>query len=683
MQTIKHAKTSAVPDGSDPSQVQPSDWNADHTITGSVAWTEVSGKPSTFPPTTPIPYGSISGTPALASTTEVLTGTNAAKTVTPDALAALYEYGGAVSAASVVTLGEGGHFLLNSAGTIDNLEFATKRDGRRVLINCNTNLIVFKHLGTAIAAGKMNLPGNVDFTGSAGDVLEFVQAFTNQMYCISIRKTNGSLIPTGLASTTEVLTGTDAAKAVTPDALAALWEQATAIPVAATIPITEGGSVAVTGTGTDITAFSWTPSKNGRSVLVRFGSGGFQLINSASLVLPGGADISVAGGDWGLFLQFGSATHCAFYQRAAVPVPFMATTTDVLTGTNATRTVTPDALAALWERGADLATAANLVIGDGGQFILAGAGTITDIDFATPQNGRMAWIICNNSGIVFQHSATLNVPGSADYTSVTGDRVLVGQWNSDNVYIFDIQRGNGKAVTPPAFSEVTAKPTTLAGYGITDGLSVIGQQVLLASGTYTPTAGMKYCVVEGVGGAGAGGSVALSGVGAQNGASGGGGGEYCRSIFPAATIGASKAVVIGAAGAPGAAGANNGGAGGNTTFGGTLLIANGGAGGIGAAAANVGYTVLGGFGGTGQLKVSGGSSQRGTRASITTVLLGNIGGDGGGSILGIAGKGAYNGSGTVGQGYGAGGGGAGDFANTAAAAGAAGTAGVIIVTEFG
>jgi hypothetical protein len=34
--TVKHSKTSAIPDAGDTTLVQPSDWNADHTLTGTV-----------------------------------------------------------------------------------------------------------------------------------------------------------------------------------------------------------------------------------------------------------------------------------------------------------------------------------------------------------------------------------------------------------------------------------------------------------------------------------------------------------------------------------------------------------------------------------------------------------------------------------------------------------------------
>ena len=32
--TVKHSKTSTIPDGADTDLVRPSDWNADHTLTG-------------------------------------------------------------------------------------------------------------------------------------------------------------------------------------------------------------------------------------------------------------------------------------------------------------------------------------------------------------------------------------------------------------------------------------------------------------------------------------------------------------------------------------------------------------------------------------------------------------------------------------------------------------------------
>src|SRR6185503_17666870 len=60
-------------------------------------------------------------------------------------------------------------------------------------------------------------------------------------------------------------------------------------------------------------------------------------------------------------------------------------------------------------------------------------------------------------------------------------------------------------------------------------------QTFTANGTYTPTSGMLYCVIEIIGSGGGGGGTAST-TGAQIAAAGGGGsGEYARGVFSAAT----------------------------------------------------------------------------------------------------------------------------------------------------
>jgi hypothetical protein len=109
---------------------------------------------------------------------------------------------------------------------------------------------------------------------------------------------------------------------------------------------------------------------------------------------------------------------------------------------------------------------------------------------------------------------------------------------------------------------------------ITSGITSVATQIFTSSGMYTPTAGMIYCFVEMLGGGGAGGGAGTSPT--YNSMGGGGGaGEYCRSLFTAATIGSSQTITIGA-GVTGVAAAtgNDGG----TTSIGTLMTALGGQG---------------------------------------------------------------------------------------------------------
>lgn len=95
-----------------------------------------------------------------------------------------------------------------------------------------------------------------------------------------------------------------------------------------------------------------------------------------------------------------------------------------------------------------------------------------------------------------------------------------------------------------------------------------------SSGTYTPTEGIKFVIVEGMGGGGAGGGAPITAAGNVGGGPGGHSGGYGKGKFTAAQIGASQTVTIGAGGI-GTTG--SGGNGGDTLFG-ALVTFFGGAG---------------------------------------------------------------------------------------------------------
>lgn len=209
-----------------------------------------------------------------------------------------------------------------------------------------------------------------------------------------------------------------------------------------------------------------------------------------------------------------------------------------------------------------------------------------------------------------------------------------------------------------------------------------------SSGTFTPSANMKFCIIEcGGGGAAGGGVTAATGFNINGG--GGGAGGYSRKYATPTDIGASKSVTVGAAGAGVLAGA--GGAGGASSVG-TLCIANGGSGG---GAASTGLNGLGGAGGVtggavGDLVVPGGAGTGGFFVSYGASGLFIIiaAGDGGASFFGGGGTGAVAGATSVANGsngtsYGGGGGGGG--VNNSAASntiGGNGAPGVVIITEF-
>jgi hypothetical protein len=229
-------------------------------------------------------------------------------------------------------------------------------------------------------------------------------------------------------------------------------------------------------------------------------------------------------------------------------------------------------------------------------------------------------------------------------------------------------------------SDVSSAATSRTNLGVDICFSQVVQQEFTASGTYTPTTGMVYCIVECLAGGGGGGGALGAGSGGAA-AGGGGAGSYSRSVITAATIGASQVVTIGAAGAGGTAGNNAGSAGGDTSLG-ALVVAKGGSGGGGSA----NFTTLaissaggggGGTTGTGEVVGAGASGSYG----IVTNINGSASGTGGSTIYGGGGIGRSGAAaGNAGNGYGAGGGGA--LSTTASNAGGAGTAGLIVITEF-
>lgn len=125
-----------------------------------------------------------------------------------------------------------------------------------------------------------------------------------------------------------------------------------------------------------------------------------------------------------------------------------ATTTQVLTGTDTSAYVTADALAAIWEKGSDVASGSTVSLGEGGLFHITGTATITDIDFSTAKNGRAAWLIFDGALTLTHNSTTLVIDGGASVVTAAGDMAFVVQDASDNVYVrFFPQAASATSVT--------------------------------------------------------------------------------------------------------------------------------------------------------------------------------------------------------------------------------------------
>jgi hypothetical protein len=277
------------------------------------------------------------------------------------------------------------------------------------------------------------------------------------------------------------------------------------------------------------------------------------------------------------------------------------------------------------------------------------------------------WICTSNAGGTI---GTTAITFTA-FSSVPADGSITNAKMNDS-YINDLTNVTaalGDYVAIADVSDSSKKKKTL----ISSILALFGgslaMQVFTASGTYTPTSGMKSCIafVTGAGGGGGGGN-------SVGNAGGGGAGSTGISVISAATIGASQTVTIGAAGTAG--GGGDGGTGGTSSLG-ALISATGGAG--GKVGLN-GLTADGGAGGTSSsaaLNIRGGGGGFG----IEYPAGGSGSGGAGGASFWGGGAEAKGGSGNItganGVVYGSGGGG-GSQANN----GGTGAAGVVVVIEL-
>ena len=196
-----------------------------------------------------------------------------------------------------------------------------------------------------------------------------------------------------------------------------------------------------------------------------------------------------------------------------------------------------------------------------------------------------------------------------------------------------------------------------------------------SSGTWTKPLGLKYIIVEVVGGGGGG---AGSGNSKGNSGSGGGAGGYTRKIIPNSLLLTTESVTVGVGG-------NGGDINGNTGFDGTTSLfgihcfATGGKGGISVFFSN-GQGGQGGLGNGGDVNIIGGGGGGGS--SLGNTGIGTTGGTGGESFFGgtTAGSG-LDANGILSQQYGSGGGG-GSYINGVRKIGGNGGNGIVIITEY-
>lgn len=241
--------------------------------------------------------------------------------------------------------------------------------------------------------------------------------------------------------------------------------------------------------------------------------------------------------------------------------------------------------------------------------------------------------------------------------------------------------GNGSGLTSLTSANLTGALPAIDGSALT-GIGGAAQtvEVFTSSGTYTKPSGLVAVKVTVV--AGGGGGAFLNNTSLNCGGGGGGGGGTSIRIIPAATLGATETVTVGAGGTPNATG-------GTSSFG-TLSTATGGATGessttlTSSTGGNDGG--LGGVGSNGDLNLHGEVGGMGYLFSTAGASC-NVGGNGGnstmgGGALGDFGLGGTGANGRDAVGYGGGGGGKRSRNLSTSFSGGSGFAGVVVVEEM-
>ncbi len=134
----------------------------------------------------------------------------------------------------------------------------------------------------------------------------------------------------------------------------------------------------------------------------------------------------------------------------------LATIAETITGTDATRAVTPDGLAGMWENNStDITDGAAITIGDGGVFNLITSTTaITSFVFTTSKAGRRVLCRFNTARTLTYNATSLIVPGAANITTAQGDICEVEDRGSGNVRVNWYTKADGTGVVRAVGSAV-------------------------------------------------------------------------------------------------------------------------------------------------------------------------------------------------------------------------------------
>jgi len=321
----------------------------------------------------------------------------------------------------------------------------------------------------------------------------------------------------------------------------------------------------------------------------------------------------------------------------------------------------------------NIAGSNNTILGHGANVTVDGLSNATAIGFNAVVGASNMIALGNGASVVIgspaaQASAILDLESTTQgflpprMTTVERNAIALP---SEGLTIYD------STLHEPAFFNGTAWTPIAGGSG-----TVVNVQFwnTFQSGTYTPTPGMKYAIVQLCGAGGSGGGAPAG----QAGSAGGGGG-YTEQLFTAAEIGASQPFTVGEGGAAQTPGGGDGNDGGTSTF--MTLTATGGA--KGTVAAGGAPESAGGVGTGGYLNLTGkeGGSSGNSMAAST-----QIGGGGcsffGSSQTSVRFVDTTSNTGGTHAGINPGEGSDGTYADTVAIGSSRGADGILIITEY-
>lgn len=411
----------------------------------------------------------------FASATEVLTATNTTKVLNPSTAGSLWTQGAAIPSAASLPVGNGGYFHVTGTTTITAITFTVDTGGRKVVL-------VFDGVLTLTNGASLILPTGANITTAAGDSIEAVSEGAGVVRVTDYRKAAGT--PVGVVPISQGGTGQITARA----AFDALAVHGADIPSAGTVNLSTatGDLVDITGT-TTITTITLA---DGNQRIVRF-TGALTLTNGASLVLPGGANITTAAGDYAIFAGYAAGVvRCVGYFPADGSVPGVIPITKGGTGQTTARAAW-DALAT---HGADIPSAATLVLttATGDLVDVTGTTTITAI---TLNDGNQR--IVRFTGILtLTNGASLVLPGGANITTAAGDYAIFAGYAAGVVRCVGYFKTSGTPVgVVPIGNGGTGQTTAGPAY---DALTIHGADVASATTTNLDTATGNLVDVTGV-----------------------------------------------------------------------------------------------------------------------------------------------------------------------------------------